>query len=278
MEEGFEVEISPEQAGREEAMSEAEMSRNIAENWDRFVGEKGKGDRKRFLVGILEDKGCKEVCDLGLGLGTDTISIQKAGFQVASNEIDPEYLSRARENAVREGVELDVTDYDWRDLSEVGSGSFDALVLMGNSFTHLMSREDQIKALEEFRRVLRFGGVLIIDERNYQDILDRRKEILADPLQNFNLKHKDEPGKATYSEEGVKVVPTEVSEKGMTLSHYDVDSHEFIARYPAPVYPFKRGELQSLLKEVGFSTIAQYSDLQEGYDQQADFYEYVAEK
>lgn len=33
-----------------------------------------------------------------------------------------------------------------------------------------------------------------------------------------------------------------------------------------------------LLREVGFSKITQYSDFHEGFDLQADFYEYVAEK
>lgn len=48
--------------------------------------------------------------------------------------------------------------------------------------------------------------------------------------------------------------------------------------YSLDVYQFKRGELMGLLREVGFSKITQYSDFHEGFDLQADFYEYVAEK
>ena len=269
--------VSPENLSPEVIRIEAGVYSGLAENWDRFVGKEGKENRKNFLVGILKEHEGKKIFDAGLGSGGDSISLSKEGFSVASNEIDGDLAERARQNATREGVELDISSMDWRNLEQIEDGSFDSVILLGNSLTHLFDKEDQLKALSEFHRILREGGVLIIDERNYQDILDRREEIASDPLNNFQPRHKNESGRATYNEEGVRAIPTEISDNRIKISYLDSDSNQWIQGF-LDLYPFKRGELQGLLQETGFSKIDQFSDFQEGFDPQADFYEYVAVK
>ena len=44
------------------------------------------------------------------------------------------------------------------------------------------------------------------------------------------------------------------------------------------LYPFKDGELLSLLKDTGFSQIGKFSDYQAGDNPDADFYQYVCVK
>ena len=44
--------------------------------------------------------------------------------------------------------------------------------LPGNSFTHLHDEQDRRKALAEFYAALRYDGILILDQRNYDEMLD----------------------------------------------------------------------------------------------------------
>ena len=56
-----------------------------------------------------------------------------------------------------------------------GDAVFDAVLCLGNSFAHLPDFEgdlfDQREALRNFRTLLKPGGVLVIDHRNYDEIL-----------------------------------------------------------------------------------------------------------
>lgn len=255
-----------------------ESYKELIDDWGRFIGKKGEQDRSKFLVGILKQQGCTKILDAALGIGKDTISLIKEGFIVTSNEKDKEFVRKARENASDESVKLKVTSQDWCDLSKFKQGSFDGVMLLGNSLTELPDKESQLKALAEFYRVLRYGGILILDERNHQDMLDRREEIATDPLAKFSLRHKNEYGRATYSEDGgVRGVPTQISDDKIVFSYYDTKVDRWFPT-TLPGYPFKKGELIGLLKETGFLRITQYSDFRKGYDPQADFYEYIAEK
>ena len=56
---------------------------------------------------------------------------------------------------------------------------FDALVCMGNSFAHLPDshgdQRDHVLAIDNFYKMIKPGGILIIDHRNYDYILDNGK-------------------------------------------------------------------------------------------------------
>ena len=106
------------------------------------------------------------------------------GFELVSADASDKMLKtayktrwdRRREPAFDRWV---IEEANWLRLDEVVSapepGGFDAIVCMGNSFAHLPDFEgdgrDQRAAVDNFRRLLRPGGVLVIDHRNYDAIL-----------------------------------------------------------------------------------------------------------
>lgn len=257
----------------------------MADNWLRFVGEKGQRDRKHFLTGVLKlrftdelSKGTPvKVFDAALGVGTDTFSLLEEGFDVTSNELDESFLRVAKKKASDEGIDLKVTGYDWRDISGIDSDSQDVVLVFGNSLTQLPNPEAFLKALKEFKRILKSEGLLVIDERNYQDMLDRREEILKDPVNNFKIRNKMKPGRATYSEEGIRNIVIGLTNDACNARYYDSDSGRWLSDI-SQSYPLKRGELKGLIGKAGLKITGEYSDLEEGYDPFADFYQYVCQK
>ena len=60
-----------------------------------------------------------------------------------------------------------------------GSIGFDALICMGNSFAHLPDhhgdQREQRRAINNFFSLLRPGGILVIDHRNFDHLLEHGK-------------------------------------------------------------------------------------------------------
>ena len=52
---------------------------------------------------------------------------------------------------------------------------YDAIICLGNSFTHVLSldgdQENQKQVLRNYRAMLKPGGVLIIDHRNFDEVI-----------------------------------------------------------------------------------------------------------
>jgi glycine N-methyltransferase len=67
-----------------------------------------------------------------------------------------------------------LTLYD--DINHLIGEGFDAVICVGNSFAHMMDnfgdQREQKQAIRNFERCIKPGGVLLIDHRNYDHIMD----------------------------------------------------------------------------------------------------------
>ncbi|KKS03686.1 MAG: hypothetical protein UU56_C0017G0021 [Candidatus Curtissbacteria bacterium GW2011_GWA2_41_24] len=253
-----------------EIATSPENSRIRAEIWGDFVGW---DDRRRgengFLVKQLNQHRARSILDVALGDGVDTIYLLQQGFEVSANEYDDAFRQKAIENAQKEGLVIAPTALDWRRLDEkYPADLYDAVICLGNSLTCLFGRENQLAALRQFRRVLKPGGALLIDERNFQRILGNREAALKGELHS--------QGKYLYTgTDKVEARFAEINEDYIIIEYFYQEKGKK-AYYK--VYPFPLRELRSLLQEAGFSKIEQFSDYQPGNNPDADFYQYVCVK
>lgn len=67
-----------------------------------------------------------------------------------------------------------LTLYD--DIQDQIQTGFDAVICLGNSFAHLMDataeQREHKRAIKNFEKCLKPGGILLIDHRNYDNILE----------------------------------------------------------------------------------------------------------
>ena len=241
-------------------------SKDLVSMWREFIDwDKRRIGEGNFLVDLFHKHGVKNVFDASLGDGCDSIYLIKQGFDVTSNEIDQTFLEKALENAKQENVELKMKTLDWRNLdSELPEESFDTVICLGNSLTYLFTGEDQSKTFCQFKRILRSGGILIVDERNYQYILDNRKKILEG---DFCYS-----GRYVYCGDKVHGKPIEILDGKVK---FEYESKETKKKGYLTLYPFKSGEMRSLLAKAGFKSIEQFSDYRKVGNHSADFYQYV---
>jgi SAM-dependent methyltransferase len=238
-----------------------EYVQSFVEKWDSLIDWNARARSEgQFFIDMLRARGKTKVLDVATGTGFHSVQLLKAGFDVTSVDGNAEMLSKAFENARDHGFVLKTIHADWRWLNRDIHGKFDAIICLGNSFTHLFQEHDRRKALAEFYSALKHDGVLILDQRNYDAILDF----------GFDSKHK-----YYYCGEDVVAEPEHI-DPGLARFRYSFPDG---STFNLNMFPLRRSEARRLMKEVGFQRIKTYGDFQETYeDHDPDFLVHFAEK
>ncbi len=238
-----------------------EYAATLVEKWDELIGwDQRAASEGDFFIEQLKSRNVKYVLDVATGTGFHSVRLLEAGFEVTSADGSAEMLAKAFDNGRFRGHVLRTVQADWRWLNRDVHGEYDAVICLGNSFTHLFSEHDRRKALAEYYASLKHDGVLIIDHRNYDSILD----------QGFSSKH-------TYYYCGDQVTAEpEFIDDGLARFVYKFPDQ---SAYHLNMYPLRKNYMHRLLREVGFQAIHTYGDFQETYrEQEPDFFIHVAEK
>ena len=240
----------------------AEYVSGFVAKWDELIDWRKRYENEgSFFVDQLRSRGVRKVLDVATGTGFHSVRLIEEGFEVVSVDGSPEMLAQAFNNALTYGGHiLRLVHADWRWLNRDVHGEYDAIVCLGNSFTHLFSERDRRKALAEFYAMLKHDGVLILDQRNYDAILD----------DGFSSKHT-----YYYCGEDVSAEPEHVDE-GLARFRYQFSDG---SEYYLNMYPLRRDYTRRLMREVGFQKVDTYGDFQQtNVAESPDFFIHVAEK
>ncbi len=248
-------------ARRRTDLYKEEYVHTFVRKWDELIDWDARATSEgSFFVRLLKERGCKRVLDVATGTGFHSVQLLKAGFQVVSADGSPEMLAQAFENARKHGFIMRTIQADWRWLGRDIHNKFDAVICLGNSLTHLFSEQDRRKALAEFYAALNHDGILVLDQRNYDGILD----------DGFKSKHI-----YYYCGDNVSAEPEYVDEGLARFRYRFPDKSEFHLN----MFPLRKEYLRRLMQEVGFQQIHTYADFQETHKvEDPDFFVHVAEK
>jgi len=233
----------------------------FVEKWDELIDWDGRAASEgQFFIDILRARGKEAVLDVACGTGFHSVRLTEAGFDVTSADGSAAMLAKAFQNAQRRGLILKTVQADWRWLNRDIKGKYDAIVCLGNSFTHLYDEKDRRRALAEYYAALKHDGILILDQRNYDAMLD----------QGFSTKHK-----YYYCGDQVTAEPDHVDE-GLCRMRYSFPDG---THYHLNLCPIRKNYVRRLLNEAGFERVRTYGDFQETYQEdEPDFFIHVAEK
>lgn len=246
---------------RETDKYRSEYIRGFVDKWDELIDwEQRALSEGRFFIDMLKGRGKTSVLDVATGTGFHSVQLLKAGFEVGSADGSAEMLARAFENGRQHDVVLHTIHADWRWLNRDVHGKYDAIICLGNSFTHLFDEHDRRRALAEFYAALKHDGLLILDHRNYDMILDS----------GFETKHK-----YYYCGDQVSAEPVHVDE-GLARFEYTFPDG---SKHNLNMFPLRKQYVRGLLREAGFQQIHSYGDFQEeGEEPRPDFFIHIAEK
>ncbi len=240
---------------------QAEYVQSFVEKWDELIDWEGRAASEgRFFIDLLRRLGKHRVLDVATGTGFHSVQLAQAGFDVTSADGNATMLAMAFENAKKRGFVLQTVHADWRWLNRDIAGKYDAIICLGNSFTHLHHEMDRRRALAEFYAALRHDGVLILDQRNYDRLLD----------DGFSSKHT-----FYYCGDQVSAVPEHVDEGLARFRYTFPDGSDFHLN----MFPLRKRYMHRLIKEAGFQDVTTYGDFKETYQEtEPDFFIHVATK
>jgi glycine/sarcosine N-methyltransferase len=248
-------------AVRETGHYKEEYVKSFVEKWDELIDwDKRWESEGEFFIEQLRSYGVERVLDVATGTGFHSVRLLSAGFDVVSADGSPEMLACAFNNARDRGYILRTVQADWRWLNRTVHEQFDAVICLGNSFTHLFKEHDRRKSLAEYYATLNHDGILMLDQRNYDAILD----------EGFSTKHQ-----YYYCGEDVLAEPEHMDD-GLARFRYTFPDK---STYHLNMYPLRKKYTRRLMHEVGFQHIETYGDFQETFKaNDPDFLVHVAEK
>ncbi|MEI4233198.1 glycine/sarcosine N-methyltransferase [Roseovarius sp. D22-M7] len=248
-------------ADRETDHYRKEYVRTFVDKWDELIDWRARAESEgQFFIDILRARGKERVLDVACGTGFHSVRLTEAGFDVTAADGSANMVAKAFQNGQARGLILKTAHADWRWLNRDIQGKYDAIICLGNSFTHLHEEKDRRRALAEFYAALKHDGILILDQRNYDAMLD----------QGFSTKHK-----FYYCGDKVTAEPSHVDE-GLCRMVYSFPDGE---QYTLNMCPIRKNYVRRLLNEAGFERVRTYGDFQETYaEEEPDFFIHVAEK
>jgi SAM-dependent methyltransferase len=263
----------------------------MADAWSQYVDEPLRQQKVgAVLADILAPFKGERILDAAAGLGTETEWLLSNGFpDVVSNELEPQLNSRlcARLTELDVPVEHTVSNYDWRELDQrYMRGIFSVVLALGNSLCLIENTDDRRRCLDAWAKVMKPGGLLVIDERNWDYFYRERAQLLDDPVRTYI------PPRAMYYGTAVKSVPVAIVDRAgaerIELLFYRNGHVGDVAAARSPdhfigtieMFPILSPRLPDLLREAGFTIERVYSDLVETAtpDPDATFFTYVAMK
>jgi SAM-dependent methyltransferase len=190
--------------------------------------------------------------DASCGIGTQALGLAALGYQVTASDISSSEVERAREEAGKRDLTVEFQVCDMRGLPGDFGRRFDVVLSCDNSLPHLLSEEEIVQALGEFRRCLRSGGGCLISLRDYA-----REDLSRMQVKPYGIREVDgarwllwqvwEPDGSTYRADLYIV-----EDRGGN----QCETHVFRTRY----FPITIARVASLMAEAGFRDVKRFDE------------------
>ena len=221
---------------------------DFVSRWDELIDwQKRSEGEGTFFIDLLRKAGAFKVLDVSTGSGFHAVQLRKAGFHVVACDGSPTMVKRAEVNFRRHGLSIPIRQSDWLELDSQVMGKFDAVVCLGSSLCHVFDEDARHQVLQRFRSLLNPGGLLIIDQRNFQAI--RAGKFKAS-------------GRYYYCGKTAHVSLGEVNDHVCEFVYTFSDSAIFRLR----VYPILPQQLSDEIEQAAFSRPQSYGDFKPIYD------------
>lgn len=212
---------------------------NIAELYDEIFPL--KQTRLDFIESFLKNN--LRVLDIGCATGELALALKKKGHQVVGIDLDEKMIALAGQKAKKQGLK---TEFSIKDMTKIGEdfspGSFGAVLCFGNTLVHL---ENPGKIKEVFigiHKVLKIGGIFLVQVVNYDRILAGGiKELPLLESENFIFRREYRYDEAEHSIQ--------------FLTHLTIKKKGEVVKSSETLYPLTSRELKDSLDHAGFSQL-----------------------
>lgn len=234
------------------------MYEDFSVDYDRFMDWPARlAAELPFIEHQLAAVGARRVLDTACGTGQHAIALAQAGYQVTGADLSPGMVTQARANAAAAEVDVRFQVAGFGHLATRVEGDFDALLCLGNSLPHVLTPDALARTLADFAASLRSGGLLLIQNRNFDAVLAERQRWMEPQSHRegetewlFLRFYDFEPdGKLTFNLATLRRSEGAEWEQRVTSTR---------------LWPLRQAELTAAVAAAGFEQITFWGDLQGG--------------
>jgi glycine/sarcosine N-methyltransferase len=237
------------------------MYDQLSSVYDRFVNWPSRlAFETPFLLEQLKALGALEkplkILDAACGTGMHAIELARRGARAAGADLSEKMISRARLNAAQARVMVDFRPAGFGALQAAFTDvlPMDALLCLGNSLPHVLTRQELHATLADFAACLRPGGLLLIQNRNFDAVL-RHRERWMEP-QAYSEGDAEWIFLRFYDFEADGTITFNL----LTLRRTGMEP--WVQQVGATrLYPWRRDELETALLETGFTSLAAFGGM-----------------
>jgi SAM-dependent methyltransferase len=120
------------------------------------------------------------ILDCACGIGIHSLALARRGYDVRGADASAGMIAEARRRAALAGLAVEFATCSWAELPKTFARHFDLVFCYGNAIGHCRTPEEMVASLCGMRAVLKPGGVLAIDSRNWAKV--RRERVRFSPM------------------------------------------------------------------------------------------------
>ncbi|MBN1344297.1 MAG: class I SAM-dependent methyltransferase [Phycisphaerae bacterium] len=211
-----------------------------------LTGERAFGNSEA----LLERFGTSaEILDCACGTGTLALALARHGYRVAGTDASGGMIEEARRRAGEAGLAIEFEACRWDELAGRFARRFDLVLCRGNSIGHCRDEAEMVRSLEGMREVMKDGGTLVVDSRNWEKILAERER--------FTVMRSKERGSRRCVPLYVWSIPADWHER-LTIEVvliFEEGGETSVRSHAITYYPFRHEALMERLERVGFGEV-----------------------
>lgn len=243
-------------------MNNEKMYDQFSTDYDRFVNWEGRlALELPFLTAELalmkkDDGHPVTVLDAACGTGQHVVALTQQGFEGSGADLSSKMVEFARTNAKAANLDITFKQAGFGQLSSTFTDQkFDSLICLGNSLPHILDEDSMLQTLEDFKSVLKPGGKIIIQNRNFDSILKASNRWMEPETHREGQHH------------WIFVRFYDFEPDGMLTFNIIILSDQNGGQYQQRIistrlWPFTQVELVNWLEKSGFGYIRFYGNLQ----------------
>lgn len=130
---------------------------------------------REYMRELLRGTDIRTILDCSIGSGNLTLGLAELGYEVTGSDLSEAMLRRCREKAEKRGLPVRLYCSDFRQVDRNVPGCFDCVMSTGNSLPYV-SNEDVVATLGRMDRLVKPGGYLYVDLRNWDRVVDEKQQ------------------------------------------------------------------------------------------------------
>jgi glycine/sarcosine N-methyltransferase len=142
------------------------------------LGATSPGSRDLLEAAVATLAPGAQVLDCACGTGADAAALMQRGFDVTATDGSSSMVARARERLATCGTAASVLQSSWEQLPGKLTHRFDLAICLGNSMVHAGTMSRVAGALRAIRDVLKPGGMVVVDSRNWELMYESRPRVV----------------------------------------------------------------------------------------------------